>query len=137
MRMNARISSALLDAILRDARLTPNVERCGLLLGQGSKIEQHVPCANVNAEPQRGFEIDPAVLIAAHVTARQGGPQILGYYHNHPNDLDAPSTTDAEYAQQTDMLWMIITAHSYSLWRSTSGGTYLGRFSPVSLAVLP
>ncbi len=137
MRMNAQISRAVLDAILCDARLKPGLEQCGLLLGQGTHIQHFRPCVNVHPNPAVNFEIDPKTLITAHIDARTGGPQILGYYHNHPNGLDEPSATDAELNRQDDALWMIITADRHSLWRTVPGGPHLRRFTPVTLAVVP
>lgn len=110
--------AAILDAA---AQAAPH-EACGLLLGTGSHIASAVPTANVHPEPKRHFEIDPAALIAAHKAARIGGPQLIGYFHSHPNGLARPSATDAASASGDGRIWAIAAAGAVSLWRDAPSG---------------
>lgn len=103
------------------ARAAPH-EACGLLLGAGSHIETAQPTANVHPEPQRHFEIDPAALIAAHKASRIGGPQLIGYFHSHPNGLARPSATDAAMAAGDGRIWAVAAAGAVSLWRDAPSG---------------
>lgn len=91
-------------------------ECCGLLLGQGARIERAVPAANVHPDPERHFEIDPAALIAAHRAARAGGPQVVGYYHSHPNGRAEPSVEDIAMAERAGRFWAIVAAGNVLLW---------------------
>ena len=120
------VHAAILQAA---AEAHPN-ECCGLLLGQGALVEAAVPAANVHAEPLRHFEIDPAALIAAHKAARAGGPQVLGYFHSHPNGLARPSATDAASASGDGRIWAIAAGGMVTLWRDGPSG-----FEPLSYAV--
>jgi len=94
--------------MLACARDAAPLEACGLLLGHGSRIEEAVPADNVAADPLRHFEIDPAALIAAHRAARAGGPDVVGYFHSHPNGLARPSATDGASAAHDGKIWAIV-----------------------------
>lgn len=96
-------------------------ECCGLLLGH-EHIAAAQAAANLAATPARRFEIDPAVLLAAHKAARQGGPAVLGYYHSHPNGRTSPSAEDQALAAGDGRLWAIVAAGTVSLWRDCPGG---------------
>jgi len=116
-------------AILLAAASAHPHEACGLLLGHGAHIHTALPAANVHAQPARHFEIDPAALIAAHRAARQGGPQVLGYFHSHPNGLARPSATDAASAAGDGRIWAIAAAGVVTMWRDGPSG-----FEPLSYA---
>lgn len=125
--MAVRISSELLAAIIADAA-GADEEVCGLLLGQGRRIEARLACRNVAAAPVDSFEIDPVQLIAAHRAARAGGPAILGSYHSHPGGIAEPSPRDAVAAAPDGSLWLIVGADKARLWRATAHGRHVGRF---------
>lgn len=96
-------------------------ECCGLLLGREA-IERALPAANVAADPLRYFEIDPQALIFAHRAAREGGPQVLGYYHSHPSGHPVPSATDCEHAGGDGAIWAIVAGGEVRFWRDAPGG---------------
>jgi proteasome lid subunit RPN8/RPN11 len=127
-----QISRSLLDQILALAA-RESTEICGLLLGQGICIEQIVPADNVAADTTRQFEIDPAILVAAHRDARAGGLPVLGHYHSHPSGIADPSAADAAQASPDGSLWLIVGAGEARLWRSGSDGLH-GRFTRESLS---
>lgn len=104
-------------AILAAAQEAHPHEACGLLLGQGAHIETALPAANVHPQPERHFEIDPAALITAHKAARAGGPEVIGYFHSHPNGLARPSATDAASASGDSRIWAIAASGVVTLWR--------------------
>ena len=97
-------------------------EACGLLLGTAAHIHTALPAANVHPDPACHFEIDPLALIAAHRAARAGGPQVVGYYHSHPNGLDRPSDTDAASAARDGRIWAIAATGAITLWRDGPSG---------------
>ncbi|MEI6643930.1 MAG: M67 family metallopeptidase [Novosphingobium sp.] len=128
--MPSTLTSAAHTAILAAAEAAHPHEACGLLLGHGGHIETALPAANVHPEPQHHFEIDPAALIAAHKAARSGGPQVIGYFHSHPNGLARPSATDAAQASGDSRIWAIAAAGVVTLWRDSPSG-----FEPLSYAI--
>jgi desampylase len=133
--MTLTISRALLNAILADARQDAAHERCGLLLGDGASIAGFVPAANVAGSPADMFELDPAVLLAAHRRARAGGAAVIGHYHSHPNGAVDPSPHDAAAAHADGQFWLVITATSWSSWRAQADGAWLNAFTPAALTI--
>ena len=105
------------------------MEACGLLLGQGDRIDEVRPCANIHPTPETHFEIDPRALIAAHRAAREGGPQIVGYYHSHPAGPPDPSATDRAHATGDGKVWAIVGEGRVGWWRDEVEG-----FVPLSYA---
>lgn len=118
-------SSVLRDLRERAADAHPE-ECCGILLGErdigGDTITAALPAANVHPNPASQFEIDPQALVDAHRAERNGGPQVLGYYHSHPNGLAEPSATDAARAAHDNRVWAIIAGDAVSWWKDTPGG---------------
>jgi proteasome lid subunit RPN8/RPN11 len=116
------VTSGAIATVLNEARRSHPAEACGLLLGHGSHIHTATHAANVHPRPQSHFEIDPAALIAAHKAARAGGPQVLGYWHSHPNGLARPSATDLAQASGDGRVWAIVASGEVTLWRDTETG---------------
>lgn len=131
--MVVRISRTLLNAIIADAAIASNVERCGLLLGRehlegDEHIEEVRFAPNVAANPRDHFELDPSVLIAVHKAARAGGARILGHYHSHPYGRAVPSATDAQCAAADQSLWLLVAGSEATLWRAVPAGPLHRRF---------
>jgi len=128
--MTLDISSTLIANLMIETRNSDPLECCGLLLGEGSRIIQIQPTTNVHATPSTHFEIDPISLIAAHRSEREGGPQILGFYHSHPSGPSEPSVTDREMAAHDGKVWAIIGQDKIKFWRDSHEG-----FEPLSYSV--
>ncbi|MFW2350851.1 M67 family metallopeptidase [Qipengyuania sp.] len=120
--MPVRVSSDVVARLLAEAERVHPLECCGILLGDGEAVAAILPAGNVHPQPDRHFEIDPQALIDAHRGARSGGPQVLGYYHSHPNGLPRPSATDRSLAAPDGAIWAIIAAGRITLWRSGDAG---------------
>ena len=145
--MAVRISSPLLDAIRAQASAAAPFECCGLLLGSARilpasesciEISAILPAANVAPEPLHRFEVDPAILIAAHRNARDGGPALVGHYHSHPAGAPVPSPVDAEMAGVEGEIWLLAgSGGAVRAWRASCGGSLHGRFEPVELFASP
>ncbi|WP_435203044.1 M67 family metallopeptidase [Qipengyuania sp. 902] len=117
-----RLQSDLEAALLAEAEQAHPNECCGILLGEGERIDDILPAANVHPHPATHFEIDPQTLIDAHRAARAGDPQVVGYYHSHPNGRAEPSATDAAMTAGDGMVWAIIAAGRVAFWRSGDAG---------------
>jgi proteasome lid subunit RPN8/RPN11 len=122
MGMEIELTRAVLERIAAAAARAFPDEACGLLLGREGRIEQAVPTANVHAKPQTHFEIDPQALIDAHRAAREGEPEVLGYYHSHPTGLAGPSETDRKMATGDGRVWAIAGEGGVTFWRDDEGG---------------
>ena len=102
-------------------------EACGLLLGRRGRIEEVRACRNVHPSPETHFEIDPQALVDAHRAARSGGPEVIGYYHSHPQGPPEPSATDRENATGDGRVWAIVGEGRVGWWRDETNG-----FTPLS-----
>lgn len=116
------MTRAVLATLIREAAAAAPRECCGLLLGEGSRVTEARPAANVSPEPLVRFEIDPAVLLAAHKASRSGGPQVIGYYHSHPAGHPAPSAVDCEHSTGDLRVWAIVGGGEVAFWRDTGEG---------------
>lgn len=134
--MHLDIHEHVLADLMQAARDAYPCEACGLLFGTGSEIQTAVPTANVAADPARHFEIDPAALIAATRAARQGGPQVVGYFHSHPNGLARPSATDAASAARDGKVWVIVAPVNDGSWGITCWHDGQSGFEALSYTVV-
>ncbi|WP_427968517.1 Mov34/MPN/PAD-1 family protein [Altererythrobacter sp.] len=130
-RTEVLVSRTLHTQLFEEARSAHPLECCGILLGEGYRITTVQPALNVHPDPETHFEIDPQALIEAHRAAREGGPQVLGYYHSHPNGAAEPSATDAELAAGDGAVWAIAANGGVTFWRSEEGG-----FTPLSYQIV-
>ncbi len=126
------VSKTVIDTLIAEAEKAAPAECCGILLGEGQRIEAVLPADNVAEDPLTRFEIDPAALLSAHKAARAGGPQVVGYYHSHPTGHPVPSATDCEHASGDARIWAIVASGEVKFWRDGKGG-----FEPVSYSVGP
>ncbi len=97
-------------------------EACGLLLGEGANVANFAQTANVHCRPETHFELDPQALIDAHRAARDGGPQVIGYFHSHPVGAAAPSATDRASAAGDGRIWAIWGEGELAFWRDDPAG---------------
>lgn len=120
--MALQVSSEVVERLLAEAGSAHPRECCGILLGEGDRIAAIATARNVHPAPETHFEIDPQLLVDAHRAARQGGPQVIGYYHSHPNGRAQPSATDLELAAGDEAVWAIIAAGDVRFFRRGAGG---------------
>lgn len=116
------LTSSLFEDLIGEARRAYPLEACGLLFGRADRIDQLQPARNVHPRPQTHFEIDPQALVDAHRSARQGGPDLLGYYHSHPRGSAEPSSTDRAHASGDGRIWAIVAGGDVTFWRDGEGG---------------
>lgn len=120
--MELTVTSAVLGALLVQAREAMPNECCGLLFGGEGAIDAHLAASNIHPTPHTHFEIDPRALFDAHRAMRAGGPRLAGYYHSHPFGSLEPSATDLAMAQDDSMIWAIIGTDRAAFWRLGANG---------------
>ena len=120
--MVIEVTSSVIEAMYAAARKADPKEACGILLGGDARITSFTQTKNVHPAPQTHFEIDPAALIDAHRKAREGGLQVIGYFHSHPSGDAAPSATDQEMAAGDGMVWAIKGGDDLRMWRDDPSG---------------
>ena len=116
------VNGSVLTILVAETALAAANEACGILFGTPTCIDTAIPSRNIHPTPRTHFEIDPAALIAAHKSARAGGPQIAGYWHSHPSGSAAPSATDQASASGDDRVWAIVANGEVAFWRDAPGG---------------
>jgi proteasome lid subunit RPN8/RPN11 len=129
--MTLEVTSGVIATLLAEADGAAPRECCGLLLGEGRRIDRAVPAANVSPDPLTRFEIDPLALLAAHKAARAGGPQVMGYFHSHPSGHPVPSATDCEHSTGDLRVWAIVAGGEVAFWRDSEKG-----FAPLSCRIV-
>jgi proteasome lid subunit RPN8/RPN11 len=115
-------------------------EACALLVGawQGHncRVDEVVCSANIAADPQHFFEIDPAVRIRTEVRLRGTDRGIVGVFHTHPDGPARPSAADARMVIETGFIWLVAAAQRSGItemaaYRPRPAG---GGFDPVALS---
>lgn len=119
------VTRTVVDAIAAAANRAAPHEACGLLLGRGWRIDRADETANVAPDPRRHFEIDPAVLIAAHKAERAGGARLIGYFHSHPSGLPEPSAIDKAQAARDGRVWAIATPDGKIGWFASEAAGFV------------
>ena len=120
MGMTIRVSRPAFDDLLAEAARAAPEECCGILLGREGAIDETRPTRNLALDPRRRFEIDPQALVDAHRAARAGGPQVVGYFHSHPDGPAEPSATDRAHATGDGRVWAIIGEGKVGWWRDAA-----------------
>ncbi len=89
------ISGALLDEIRAHGRDTYPEECCGGLLGrrgEPARVSRVERIDNVrDAERARRYEVSPKDYLRLERLAAEGGVELLGFYHSHPEHPAVPS----------------------------------------------
>lgn len=120
--MELQVTREVIELLRDEAHRAHSRECCGILLGHGSTVSAALPARNVHSTPQTHFEIDPQALVDAHRAARSGGPQVVGYYHSHPEGAPAPSPTDRAEAAHDGAIWAIIAGNAIGWWHDAPDG---------------
>lgn len=121
--MQVEVTSQALAAMRAAAAAAHPREACGLLLGEGARITAARETRNIHPAPHTHFEIDPQALIDAHRAARSGaGPQVIGYFHSHPEGAAIPSATDRACAAGDRRVWAIVAGHDVKFWMDGEQG---------------
>ncbi|GGC35083.1 Mov34/MPN/PAD-1 [Novosphingobium marinum] len=120
--MPIEVTSKVVSRLVSEARNAAPEECCGLLLGRKDRITFVKPTANVAEDPVANFEIDPAALVKAHKAAREDGPEVIGYYHSHPEGRAIPSASDRASAARDGRIWAIVAGEDVKFWRDSESG---------------
>jgi len=131
--MKCRISRRLLDRLQAQSAAAGGREICGLLLGEEGRIDEALAVPNIAADPERAFELDPAVHLRRSREARQAGSRVIGHYHSHPGGSPMPSAIDAARADVEGAYWLILTGDACGLWIARKGGEWEGAFDRIEL----
>ncbi|MDA1131625.1 MAG: M67 family metallopeptidase [Proteobacteria bacterium] len=106
-----RIPAADLAALAERAVAAAPLEACALLAGVRVSDTVTVTAVhaadNVAADPARGFEADPRVLLRLHRELRGRPAELVGVWHSHPGGGAELSATDLARAWDASMVWLL------------------------------
>ena len=71
-----------------------------------------MPARNIAEEPTRRFLIDPADHFVARRAAREGGLEVVGFYHSHLHSPAEPSARDVAEFTYPGYLYAIVSLAS-------------------------
>ena len=108
MDVRVRITSVSHHALVEAASLAAPAECCGVLGGRDGFIIAVIPVANVAAESESQFELDPAGLVEARSALRRDGLDVVGFYHSHPRTSPEPSSYDVANAWYPESVYVVI-----------------------------
>lgn len=125
--MEIEVTRDVLDAMGGATVAAHPREACGILLGKGHRITAFASARNIHPAPESHFEIDPQALIDAHRAMREGGPDVIGYFHSHPAGAPEPSATDCDQAARDGSIWAIMAGRDLRFFVAGESG-----FEPLS-----
>lgn len=100
------------DAIVAHARSAAPEEACGVLAGRREGNRSAVVAAhrtaNVAADPQTRYEIDPTEQLDVFDRIEDKGNEIVGFYHSHPAGPPRPSAIDSEQAAWPNYSYVVV-----------------------------
>jgi proteasome lid subunit RPN8/RPN11 len=104
-------------------------ECCGILVGRfrgenETLVSQLVPVANVSADRDQRYAIDPLDVLSVHRWARRTGETIVGFYHSHPVGRCRPSRRDRRSAWPNASYLIVTPEGGLASWRCAAGGSF-------------
>lgn len=140
--MNALwLSEEQAKQIVTHTRAAAPQEACGLIFGRGIRAEVIVPVANVAADPQRHYMMNPAEMAEYLPAHDRAGLTLIGLYHSHPAGEPIPSQTDIREATFPHTAYLIAGLRrnqpKLAAWTITNGrvqriSLHIGHTAPPS-----
>lgn len=97
--MGLRLGGGVADAIRAHGVETYPNECCGALIGRDGVVTGTYALPNTTEEgPRRRFLVRPQDYREAERRASEGGGELLGFYHSHPDHPARPSQYDLDHA---------------------------------------
>ena len=109
-----RISQAVIDELITQARQDAPNETCGYLLGittdEGDIVTENYWMENIDHSPEH-FAFAPKDQFAALRYARNKGLKILANWHSHTASPSRPSQEDLRLANAPTIRYAILSLH--------------------------
>jgi proteasome lid subunit RPN8/RPN11 len=137
MAESVRIAQRILQAMLAEARRTPETECCGLLAGRDGVITTLLPARNAAPNPATEYEIDPRELFELFRRMRRERLEHLGIYHSHPRGANVPSPTDVARAYYPQTPYFIVSPAVHLTRAVRAFRIAEGRFTELEVVVEP
>lgn len=105
----AQLPRHIVNQLLEQTLNAGNAEICGLIASRNGIPSTCYPVANVAANTDSQFQLEPKQQINAMRTMRETGQTLFAIYHSHPKTPATPSKQDIEQANYPDTLYLIIS----------------------------
>lgn len=102
----------IVNQLLHQAQVNYRQEICGLIGARNGVPSNCYPINNIAPDPQRQFFMDPQGQIEAMRRMREGGEELFGIYHSHPETPPLPSKSDLAQAAYPEALYLIISLNT-------------------------
>jgi proteasome lid subunit RPN8/RPN11 len=102
------IPAALRDEIVAHAKAGLPNEACGILAGEGDRVDRFFPAQPDQPSPYY-YRIDARDQIRILNEIDDAGLELVGIYHSHVSSPAYPSRTDAEQAFWPDAVYVIVS----------------------------
>lgn len=108
-RERVRLSRALVDEMVRHARVGAPHEVCGIVAGEDSRFTRLYPARNVAENPAVTYQMDPQEQLQIFKELERQGWEVAGIYHSHPASPAYPSPTDMRLAFYPEAVYFIVS----------------------------
>src|ERR1700741_1550696 len=99
MATELQLTADVVEAIRAHGAETYPHECCGALIGRDAEVTSTVPLPNITDEgPRRRFRVSYRDYLRVERAAHAPGPELLGFYHSHPDHPARPSQYDLDHA---------------------------------------
>jgi cystathionine beta-lyase/cystathionine gamma-synthase/proteasome lid subunit RPN8/RPN11 len=116
-------------------RELPN-EACGLLAGQGCRVEKVHLARNKDQSPVR-YEVEPADLLRIFREIDEDDMQLVGIFHSHVASPARPSQTDIRLAYYPDAFYFLVSLQNRQEPELRAYTIVDGKVTEVDLVVEP
>ena len=107
--MNALvIPGSIYRELLDQAHKQAPIEACGILGGQGDRVEVFHSMTNTDHSADH-FLMEPAEQYKVVKSLRAAGQRVLAIHHSHPASPSRPSAEDIRLALTPDVLYTILS----------------------------
>ena len=130
-----KIPRPLVNQLLHHAQQGGVHEICGLLAARDGHPIRALPVANVAAQPESRYEMDPRGLIDAMRVIRENGETLFAIYHSHPSSPAAPSVIDTAQASYPEALYLIVSLNTKGMLEMRGYRLINGAFDEVALEI--
>ncbi len=106
--LKLEIPAYVFEQMLEQAKAQAPIEVCGILAGNGSKVEKLYKMTNADNSSNR-FMMEPKEQFAVVKDIRSAGLEMLAIYHSHPETPARPSAEDIRLALTPDVIYLIVS----------------------------
>jgi proteasome lid subunit RPN8/RPN11 len=107
------IPMGIFKQMVEQAEAEAPIEACGILAGNGGKVEKLYKMTNVD-NSKNHFMMEPKEQFAVVKDIRSSGLGMLAIYHSHPETPARPSVEDIRLALTPDVTYVIVSLQDSS-----------------------